>query len=138
MSLESVSFVASGNAYPSRFMAGVVGTDYRVFQATATDAPIGISQMGTQEAPGTDADSGYAATTGKQLRVYGPGEVALLEIGGNVSAFDYLKPDANGKGVAASLNTTALQYVGARALRTAVSGEKIPVIVTPFIPGPTA
>jgi hypothetical protein len=129
MSLESVSFQASGNVSPSRFVSGVSGSDYRVFQATASTPVVGVSQIGTQEAPGTDADSGYAATTTKALRVYGMGEVALLELGGTVSAFDYVAPDASGKGTAASLNVSSIQYVGGQALRSGISGEKIPVVV---------
>lgn len=130
MSLETVGFSASGNIYPCRFVGGVNGTDYKVLQATATIAPIGVSQRGTQEAPGTAADSGYAATDGKQLRVFGAGEAALLEIGsGGCNAFDWLAPDANGKGVAASLNSSSVQYIGAYSLRTASSGDKVPVVV---------
>lgn len=120
MSLENPTFQASGNISPSRFVAGVSGITARVFQATATDAPVGISQQGLRR-----YDSTYAAATGEPLRVYGPGEEAMLELGGTVSAFDWLAPDADGKGVKVTLNTTAIQYPGAQALMNGVSGALI-------------
>jgi hypothetical protein len=127
MGLESVSYTASGNIAPMRFVAMVSGTDYKVFQSTASDNPLGISQMALQT-----YDSSYAATDGHSIRVYGPGEVGLLELGGTVSAGDYVAPDANGKGVAASLTATARDDIGGFALRSGLSGEFVPVQVVKF------
>jgi len=135
--LETPSFVASGNISPSRFVALSTAQDFTVLQGTDVLVPFGVSQPGTQEAPGTAADSGYAATDGKVIKVYGPGETALLELGGTVTRGDWLKPDANGKGVTASIASATVIYYGARALRSGVSGEKVPVYVFPY-PATTA
>lgn len=130
MGLETVSFVANGNINPSRFVSLDTAEDYSVLQCNTSRLPFGVSNWGTQEAPGTSADSGYAATDGKELKVFGVGEVALLEIGtGGCTRGDRLKSDADGKGVTASVASSTVVHYGAVALRSASAGEKIPVVV---------
>jgi len=126
------TYQASGNISPSRFVALVSGTDYTVTQCVAAGNPVGISHKGTEA-----WDSVYAATDGRGVGVHGPGSTALLELGGVVSAGDYLAPDANGKGVAVSLTATAHDDYGAFALRNGLSGELITVKVVKFS-GPMA
>lgn len=125
MSLESVTYVASGNIAPSRFVAMNGGAAYRVNQAAAADSVVGISGQGKET-----FDSSYHATDGRPCRVFGIGEVALLELGGTVTAGDYLAPDADGKGVrVTSFSSDAL---GARALRGGASGDLIHARVVEF------
>jgi hypothetical protein len=131
MSAELPGFLASAAIYPSRFVYHTAGSRGYCEQATASTPIIGVSQEGTQEAPGTAADSGYAATAGRQVKVYGPGKVALLKCGGTVSAGNRLTADASGQGVAFAAST-ALQYIGGIALSNGVDGAFIPVLVMPF------
>lgn len=124
---NNITYQASGNISPSRFVALVSGTDYTVTQSVAAGVPVGISMKGTEA-----WDSVYAATDGRGIGVHGPGETALLELGGTVSAGDYLAPDSAGKGVAVSLTATAHDDYGAFAFRNGLSGEFIPVKVVKF------
>lgn len=130
--LSVESFVASGNIAPMRFVAMSPGADYKVVQAVAADNPIGISGTFTETFDGSNH-----ATAGHTCRVYGIGETPLLELGGTVSAGDYIGPDASGKGVAVSLTATAHDDIGAWALRNGLSGHFIPVKVVKFS-GPMA
>ncbi len=125
MSLESVTYVASGNIAPSRFVAMDGGAAYRVNQAVAASAPVGIS--GTYN---ETFDSSYHATDARPSRVFGVGEVALLELGGTVTAGDYLAPDSAGKGV--RVTSFSSDFLGARALQGGVSGDFIQARVAEF------
>lgn len=127
MSLESRSLTASGSISPSRFVAGSAA-EWTGQQASTNVRVVGISQEGTVDAPGTGG-SAYAADDGDPFRVYGEGEDTVLELGGTVSAFDYLKSDSSGKGVTVDLTATSTQNVGAIAYENGVSGEKIKVKV---------
>ena len=132
MSLHLSGFRSTGNTNPSRFVTVVSGSAGYVDQATPSTFIIGVSQKGTQEAPGTAADSGYAATAGRPLTVHMPGSVALLKLGGTVSAGDRLTADASGQGVKVATTATAHTYVGAIALSNGVSGDLIDVMVWPY------
>lgn len=132
MPAELPGFLASAAIYPSRFVSCVAGERGYVNQATASTALIGVSQEGTQEAPGTAADSGYAATAGRQVKVYGPGKVALIKCGGTVSAGNYVTADASGQAVAYSAST-AVQYIGGIALANSVDGAFAPILVQPQV-----
>lgn len=133
--LSTVTYTASGNISPARFVAQVSGSDFRVFQATGTSKPIGISQYGTIYAPGTDADLGYAGVDGKQLLIKNPGEDALLTIGGVVSAGDFLVPDSSGRGVTASLTATGHQDIGAFALESSATTGAVIRVAVRQLPG---
>lgn len=129
--LSQVTYTASGNISPARFVAQVSGSDWSVYQANAAARPVGISQYSSVYAPGTDTDLGYAGVDGKILHVAQPGMDALLEIGGVVSAGDFLIPDSVGRGVQASLTSTSHQDIGAYALQSSsTTGAKIRVKVT--------
>jgi hypothetical protein len=128
MSYGADSYVANGNISPSRFVKMVAGSDYKVEQAAAaTDVPVGVSGTYTQT-----FDSTYHATAGKTCRVYGKGEFPLLELGGIVSAGDFLVADSDGKGVVGSLTLSTHQDFGARARSNGRSGELIRVEVVAF------
>lgn len=116
-------WVSSGNINPCRFVK--VSGDNTVAQAGAGEFTCGISQEGTKKPPLPGETNVYAAEAGDSLEVFGPGQETQLELGGTVVAGDMLKPDANGKGVAAA----STNYYGAVAKHGGASGEKILVIV---------
>jgi hypothetical protein len=121
------SFTAGGNISPSRFV--VLSGEYTVTQANATPGipPIGISSEALMGAPNTPFDNTYAATSGySNFRVYQEDDICYLNAGAAFTGGDYLKPDANGRGV----SVTAGTYYGALALETATaSGQNIKVKV---------
>lgn len=128
MSQSSITYNASGNISPMRFVKLVSGTDYTVAQAGANESVIGVSGTYTET-----FDSVYHATNGRCCKVSDPTEVPLLELGGLVSAGYYLKSDADGKGVQGSTTISSHQEFGAIALRNGRSGEFIPVKVVKFM-----
>jgi hypothetical protein len=121
------SYVAGGNISPSRFV--VMSGEFTVTQADATpgEPPIGISSEATMFAPNTPFDNGYAAISGySNFRVYQLGDVCYINAGNTITGGDYLKPDANGRGIPATAGT----YYGAVALETATaSGQEIRCVV---------
>jgi hypothetical protein len=134
-------FSASGNISQARFVVGVPGgvtavtgtpqTDFLVRQCTgATDLPIvGVSFSGSQNFPTAGDATAYAATNGKEFRVWLAGEQAFIQLGGSVAAWDRLTGDINGCGI--SVTATGV-YVGGQALRSGASGEWIPFMVAPY------
>jgi len=136
--LSNATFVAGGTINPCRFVTMVPllysGTttpsaDFTVWPATAGtsskgDRVIGVSQEGT----GLWSTS-TAAVAGDQLRVFGPGEVALVECGGTVTAGAWVKSDANGKAVVASADE---DFVGGIALQAGADGTKIQIYIHPI------
>lgn len=127
--MEGISYVSGGNIAPSRFVALESGSAYTVIQCDASKTPVGISEKWKQ-----DWDDTYHATDGKPVGVFGMGRTGLLELGGTVSAGMFLKSDADGKGVEASLTLSSHQDIGARALMNGLSGEFIEVRVE-LLPG---
>lgn len=121
------SYVANGDINPMRFVKLVAGSDYKVVQCDATSVPIGVSGTSTER-----FDSTLHATATHTCRVYGKTEFPLLELGGTVSAGDYLVSDINGKGITASLTATGHQDFGARARSNGNAGEFIRVEVVAF------
>lgn len=128
MAESAISYTANGNINPMRFVKEVAGGEYLVVQAGANETVIGVSGTYTQS-----YDTVYHATAGHTCKVADPTEVPLLELGGLVSANDYLKSDADGKGVAGSTTISSHQEFGAVALRNGRSGEFIPVKVVKFM-----
>ena len=121
--LQSPQFFASGNIYPSRFVR--ISNAYRVQQTGNNGRIIGVSQSGTRRFPDTlNTNTGYAAISGEPVGVFGDGYAGVyLELGGNVTAGDFVKSDADGKGVTST--GAAADNVGAIALQDGASGEKI-------------
>jgi hypothetical protein len=111
------NFLAGGNISPRRFV--VQNTDdFTVVQSDATPGkpPAGVSQPGVQGAPGTPFDDGYAANDGDHVLVWGLGEQCDLDVGDNSgNPGTFLKPDANGRGVAFEWDSSGEQHYGARA-----------------------
>lgn len=118
---NEISFLAAGTIAPCRFVTPATTDPQTVTQSGSGEKPCGISQEGQKGAPGiTGSDAAVAAASGDQLHVYGLGNDCLLEYGGTVDEGDYLKPDASGKGVAASTGN----FYGARAIQAGTSGTK--------------
>lgn len=134
--MEAPSYVASGAVSPCRFVIGVPGTTGYAAQAVGTTSQvIGVSQDGTYYAPGMIGFSGAnpAAPDGTSFRVYPPGEMALLELGGMVSANVFLGSDSSGRGVMLDATVTANPtWVGAYALDNGLTGDIVRVIVRQF------
>lgn len=119
----SFSKIANGNIAPCRFVRLDTSNEGRVVQSGAGEDIWGISQP--YERRHTLLSDGYAAIAGENVNVIGPGDdEALLDLGGTVSVGDYLKADANGKGVVGS---TDKDKTGAVALTAGVSGDRIKV-----------
>lgn len=123
MSTLAPHLVASGSIYPARFVK--VSGNRQVAQAGAGEDVCGISQVGTNKAPIPDVTSQYAAESGQPLEIHGFGSLCLLTLGGSVTAGDFLKADADGKGVTASSGDKC----GALALEGGSSGEQVLVQV---------
>jgi hypothetical protein len=86
----------------------------------------GVSQEGTRR-----FDSADAAIVGEQLRVFGPGETPLVEVGATpVTAGVYVKSDANGKIIPVA---TDQDRVAGQALQAGAAGEKVQVMLNPQI-----
>ena len=93
------NFLASGNINRMRFVK--ISGAHTVAQAGVADqgAAIGVSQRGVENTPLPGAST-LAASSGKPVQIYGLGEMCQLESGGVVAAGAFVKPDADGKGVA--------------------------------------
>lgn len=124
MSWLAVGFRAGGNVSPARFVK--INGEYTVTQCGAGEMPVGISQEYVRYAPGTAWDDTYAATSGQYLLVYQPGALCAIDAGHTVTAGDFLKSDANGRGITAG----AGDKYGAQALESSSgSGDRIRVRV---------
>lgn len=93
---------AGGNIAPSRFVKLSTAADHTALQAGSGEMPIGVSQRGTRNPPYSSLDDGYCAIAGENFQVHGPGELAMVEAGGTVTAGTSVKSDTNGKAVDAS------------------------------------
>lgn len=93
-------------------------SDFTVIQAAAaTDALIGVLADPKQVASGKRADVIHAG-------------IADVELGGTVTRGDPVTSDADGKGVQASPAAGANNDIVGRALKSGVSGDIVPVLVS--------
>lgn len=120
------SLVAAGNIGSSRFVK--LGTaEGTVLQCGSAERPYGIAHEGGRRAPHPDiTDSGYAAISGENLRVYEEEETCLLEAGATIAYGDLLGSDTNGKGTPVTADEA---FYGAIALEAGVSGQLLKVKV---------
>lgn len=125
MPTQNPNFIAGETLYPNRFVVRDATDDNTVNMATAGLLAIGITHEGSKYAPIPEVATVTLAEAGDGVRVHGDGEEAYLDIAGTVTPDDYLKPDADGKGVVAS----AANPFSAIALQNGSSGEQIRVLV---------
>jgi len=124
---------AGGSIYPSRFV--IFNDEHEAVQGTANAKVVGITQEGTNYPPLNSAQvtvAGYAAVDGQSFRMYGDGDICLLEAGDEITAGNFLKADSTGRGVPIATTGTTLQRYGAIAIEdAAAAGEltKVQVIV---------
>lgn len=113
-----------GNIHPSRFVK--LQSDDTIVEAGAGDDVWAISGPSTRYQALAAIDDGFAGILGDGAIVcYGPGDdECLLELGGTVTEGQNIKPSTAGVGIAA---TTDKDRVGAKALRSGVSGDLIRV-----------
>lgn len=126
--MHSVQFKAGGDINTARFVTISTAANQTVLESNSGDTKLfGISTEATKNAPQTGGST-LAAESADEVRVHLPGDDCLLTIGsGGCTAGDFLKPDADGKGVTATTGNVA----GAQALETASAGELCKVLVTP-------
>lgn len=128
------SFIAGGDIRPCRIvkMDTTASEPFQVKEADANEFGIGVSQEGTRLAPGVSGSTANAGEDTYQVRVFGPGEQPLLELGsGGITQGDLIKSDADGKGVAvATTGTTIQNYIG-WALEDGAENEKVRIFVHP-------
>ena len=137
---------AYGTIYPCRFVSMYPTTsdtdDFKVIEdIVAAQAIIGVSQEGTTGFPiSTTNDMGVTAPTAaaladQQIKVFGQGEICLIELAGTVNCGDYIKANAttDGKGVSAGITSSGQQCVGGIAMQYGVSGQKIQMLVQPGV-----
>jgi hypothetical protein len=124
------AFKAGGNIGPSCFVKISTAANETVLLASTNEDVFGVSQEGLHNPPGLAGADAYAAVAGENIKIYGPGSTCMLTIGsGGCSPGDYLKSDSSGFGVAAATTGATAQSVGAIALETGSSGDKIRVYV---------
>jgi len=127
--MPSYSLTADGDIRPSRFVKLATGTAGRVAECDAGEQIYGVSGPSVRNAPYSTLDDGLHAVAGEGVLVYGPPEKdVMLELGGTVTRGQFLKSDADGKGVA---STADQERVGAIALDSGTSGKLIPVQLLP-------
>lgn len=131
----SPNWIAGGNINPSRFVKvdTTSSEPYQVLQSSTNEQIVGVSQEGTRQAPGLPGSTTYAGEDTYTLHVFGPGEVALIELGGSVTQGDYLVSDVNGKATTASLTGGSIRRIGGIALENGSSGEKIRMLILPQV-----
>jgi hypothetical protein len=118
--------MANGTINSCRFVMIDTSADFKCLQATANADVIGVSMEGSNYPPLSDlVTSPVAATAGQYVRIFGDGEMCLVEAGAAVVRGAKLKADSVGRGVPIDSNTT-LQNIGAVAMQSASgAGEKI-------------
>ncbi len=113
---------AGGSILPSTFIKLSTAADFTALQSTsASDAIVGISQEGTNLAPGINTSQFVAFSTGESVRMYAIGNVCLLRAGTTFNAGTYLSPDSQGRG----FPSVSGNRVGAVSLERAVATDNL-------------
>jgi hypothetical protein len=109
-------------------VTGDTSNAFSCLQAGFDSAVLGISQPGTNVFPDNSSSATqYAAISGQQLTVYGPGAQVQLTINATVTPFQNLKSDASGFGIPA----VAGDRVAAIALEGGAALDIIQAIILP-------
>lgn len=110
----SFNWRASSNILPSTFTSPDTAQTggYYSKQSDGTLPILGVSQEGVYNAPGTDADTGYAAVSGQPIAMYENDnyDEPLVQIGATVSAGQYLVSDSLGRAVPLANQATGAKY----------------------------
>lgn len=127
----SPTLVAGGTIRPSRFVKLSAAADHQGLEADANERVIGISGEGGKFPPLDDlVTTNVHAAAGDPIRLYGDGDICLLELGsGGATRGGRLISDNDGKGVAMATSGTTIQHFGATALESGSNGDKIRVQV---------
>lgn len=117
------TFIASADVRPCRFVRG--SGEFRQAEAAANAVAYGVSGEGTTDAPIPLVTDRFAARAGQALLVYGPGDTCEVEAGAAIDASAgpvYLKPDAQGRAVAA---TTGQHYSAEAHTSATAAGQRV-------------
>ncbi len=118
------TLMAAGDILPSRFVK--LTADHKAQQAGDNERVIGIAQEGGNRPPLADLVTTIkAAENGQTFRLYGEGEVCLVEAGAAIQPGDRLKSDANGRAVPIATTGTTIQNIGAVALEGATAAGEL-------------
>ncbi len=125
------NLIAGGTIRPSRFVKIDTGADDSGLESDANEDTIGVSHDGSNQPPLSDlVSTNNAAIAGQHFRLFGDGDICLLEAGAAVANGERLKSDADGKGIPILLTGTTVQRYGAKAMETAAAdGDMIRVQV---------
>jgi hypothetical protein len=104
--VNETATVAGGDIRPSRFVK-VGASDFRILQAGAGEACIGVTRKGTRNPPQDGLNDGFLAKVGENCPIHRVGEVAPLQLGDTVTRGGRLKSDSSGRGVPAANNENA-------------------------------
>lgn len=120
----TLNLEARGNILPKTFVKGDPANAFGCLQAGASDVPIGVSGVWDRYPAGTPSSDGYEVVSGEFPEVNGMGSIVPLTLGAACNAFDYLGPDASGKGVPGNVPA-------AIALEAGAADEDVRVFVLP-------
>jgi hypothetical protein len=126
-----LGLLAKGDIYPSRFIKHGTSVPFSALQAGANAIIAGVSHESAKDPPISGAST-LCAADGDSLPYYGPGEVCLVECGGNVAIGAEVEADSNGKAVAAVTTAATVRQIGGRALEDGASGKLIKILVWPY------
>lgn len=123
------SYVAGADIKVSRFVIIEASVDHTVVTAGAGAQAVGVSHEGPELASlppdSTAAVDLIAAYDGSACRIYGVGDNCEVFAGGSINAGQFLKPDADGKAVAASSGDEYSAFARAGAS----SGERCQITI---------
>ncbi|MBX3422219.1 MAG: hypothetical protein KF752_11750 [Pirellulaceae bacterium] len=127
MQSSSRTFVASANIRPSRFVRG--SGNNKMAEAGANAVAYGVSGEGTVDAPIPGMTDRFAARTGQEVLVYGPGDTCEIEAGAAIDASAgpvFLKPDADGRAIPAA---TTQHYSAEAHTSATAAGQRVKITV---------
>jgi hypothetical protein len=117
------TFVASANVRPSRFVR--LSGENKMAESGQNLIAYGVSHEGTVDPPIPGMTDRFAARTGMEMLVYGPGDTCEVEAGDVINVASgpvYLKPDNQGRAVPAG----AEQLYSAEAITSATAaGQRV-------------
>lgn len=133
MAFDTLQLEAGGNINPGRFVKLDTSNNSTALQASTNEKAVGVSAMGSEDAPIPSNSTGYAATANNPVKIHTQGQIALVKVGsGGVTAGANVKSDSSGQAVLAATTGTTMQWVLGQALEAASEGEFARVLVQTF------